>query len=54
MAEHFPKSTETATGWCVKCNRPTDPKHPAPPIERETAGKGPSRGKTDPPQGDLF
>lgn len=43
MAEHFPKSTETATGWCRQCNRNTehrvdggrlgpciDPKHPEP------------------------
>jgi hypothetical protein len=24
MAEHFPKSTLTATGWCLKCHRNTE------------------------------
>jgi hypothetical protein len=45
VSEHFPKSTLTATGWCLKCRRNTehqvddgrlgrclDPAHPAPPV----------------------
>jgi len=24
MSEHFPKSTLTATGWCLKCRRNTE------------------------------
>jgi hypothetical protein len=47
MSEHFPKSTLTATAWCLKCHRATehriddgrkgpclDPNHPAPPLPK--------------------
>jgi hypothetical protein len=47
MTEHFPKSTLTATAWCLKCHRNTehriddgrvgpclDENHPAPPLPK--------------------
>lgn len=53
MSEHFPKSTETATGWCKKCQRNTehrvdggrlgpciDPNHPKPKKSGPRASKG--------------
>lgn len=59
MSEHYPKSTLTATAWCLKCNRYTDHRiddgrkgpcldkaHPEPPPAKET--KAPSGQK------DLF
>jgi hypothetical protein len=65
VAEHFPKSTLTATAWCLKCNRSTehqiddgrvgrclDEAHPAPPLPR---AKIPKLDLPDPPeQKDLF
>ena len=59
MGEHYPRSTETATAWCLKCKRFTvhrvdggrkgpciDPLHPQP--------KPPADKTKIPKSGDLF
>jgi hypothetical protein len=59
MTEHFPKSTLTATAWCLKCHRSTehriddghvgpclDPDHPVPLVR----AKIPKLALPDPPE----
>jgi hypothetical protein len=65
MTEHFPKSTLTATAWCLKCHRNTehriddgrvgpclDENHPVPPLPKAQIPK--LDLPKQPEQGDLF